>query len=291
MSEQPLKNQTQKLISLIDTEITRCLRKYPHRTDELLETALYCVGSGGHRWRPLLFLKIWEKLKPRSQQSSVLSIACGIEILHSASIILDDLPSMDDALMRRGRKTSHLEFNEARAILTACWLCDVAQHCIHDFQLQGLFKGGSDLEDEFRRTKNRLMQGQLRDLETTADSEKEILKTYELKSGAFYGFVASAPAKSFGMNELAIHLEKFGKCLGIAYQISDDIADQTATSTQLGKDVHKDDAKPTLPKKCGIDRAVALRKLYYDKSIAELKHLPGSTDDLIELTARIIVMD
>jgi geranylgeranyl diphosphate synthase type II len=290
MSEQSLENQIQKGITLINTELTRCLRKYPHRTEELLETGLYCVGCRGHRWRPFLFLKLLYKLHPSAQQSSALSVACAIELLHSASIILDDLPAMDDAAMRRGKKPSHLEFNEARAILTACWLCDVAQHCLHVFRPHPPFKGDSDLEDMFRKTKNRLMQGQIRDLETIARSEKEILRTYEMKSGFFFGFVAGTPAKLLGMNKLAIHLEKFGKFLGIAYQISDDIADQTATSKQLGKDVHKDDAKPTLPKKYGLQRAVALRKFYYDKSIAELKYLPGSTNDLAELASKIIFM-
>ena len=280
-----------QLLRQIDDEIVRCLDNYPHRTDELLEAALYSIGSGGHRWRPVLFLRIWEKLDNHKQQFSVLPLACAIECLHTATLLFDDLPCMDDGLIRRGKKTCHLEFTEARTILTACWLCDVAQHYIHRFHATQPSSGAQDLEDLFRATKNRLMQGQIRDLEQKAISEKGIIETYRLKSGVFYSLVASIPARILGLQKLAVHLERFGNFLGIAYQISDDIADQTTTAARLGKDVHKDDSKGTLPKRYGIKRAIALRKVYFKKAVIELKHLASPVDDLIELTERIVWMD
>ena len=115
-------------IRRVNSLLPQELHNYPHQTEQLLEAAEYAVAGPGHRWRPILFTRIYEKLSDKAQSSKALSVACAIEFLHTASLILDDLPSADDATLRRGKQPCHLEFGEARAILAALWLCDVAQH-------------------------------------------------------------------------------------------------------------------------------------------------------------------
>src|SRR5438105_4545519 len=121
-------------LELLNKSLLESLFSYPHQTSELLEAAIYSVESPGHRRRPILFLKTYEVLGGENQQA-VVPIACAFEFLHTASIILDDTPVMDNGLLRRGRKACHLRFGEARAVTTAIWLCDIAQYLVHQYQL------------------------------------------------------------------------------------------------------------------------------------------------------------
>lgn len=272
---------------LLNSELLKYLRGYPHRTDELYEAAVYSVDSPGHRWRPILFMRIYDKLDDKAELSSVLSIACAIEFLHTASLILDDLPSADDATLRRGKQPCHLKFGEARAILTALWLCDLAQHLIHEFDASGTEEAGMDLEGLFRKTKNAMMKGQILDLEQEILAQDRIIEKYRLKSGALYAFTASTPAYLLRLPELARHLSAFGDYLGIAYQCSDDVFDQTGSAEVLGKDVRKDENKSTIPALLGLRKATEIRDYYKERAINELSNVPGPIDDLIELVGRI----
>jgi geranylgeranyl pyrophosphate synthase len=271
----------------LNSQLLEYLRDYTHRTDELYEAAVYSVDSPGHRWRPILFMRIYDKLDAKAELSNVLSIACAIEFLHTASLILDDLPSADDATLRRGKQPCHLKFSEARAILTALWLCDLAQDLIHKFSISRTKNAGVDLEGLFRETKNAMMKGQILDLEQETLAEDHIIEKYKLKSGALYAFTASAPAHLLRQPELAKHLSAFGYYLGIAYQCSDDVFDQTGSSEALGKDVGKDQNKSTIPALLGLKKAAEIRDYYKQIAINELSKLPAPTDDLVELVEQI----
>ena len=273
----------------VNKRLAECLSEYPYNIKDLSQVVKYVVLSPGHRWRPILFLKIYGMLSGRKDVQPVLPIACSMEFLHTASIILDDLPSMDNALLRRGKKTSHLVFGEAKTVIAALWLCDVAQHLIHNTRLQNEERGFRlDLENNLRQTKSSLIAGQLLDLRQKQKTISEIIRMYELKSGGFYAFAASTPARLLGMRHIIKPLEEFGHYLGIAYQLADDIADLTANEKSLGKDIHKDDGKFTIPQKFGIRRAIELRDIYRDKAVAQLQKLSQPVDDLVILADRII---
>jgi geranylgeranyl diphosphate synthase, type II len=274
-------------IPVLNRTLEENLATYPHRTRELLEAALYSVSSPGHRWRPILLLKIYENVARERSPYDVLSFACAIEYLHTASIIMDDLPAMDDATLRRSKQPCHLKFGQPRAILTAHWLCDVAQHLIHEFDLRDYPRCTTDLEDLLRTTKNEMMRGQTLDLEGKNLSDEEIIEKYRLKSGALYGFTASVPAHLSGLAEAALHLERFGNYLGIAYQISDDIHDMTDNIGALGKDVRKDEHRGSIPYLHGIDKAIKMKDLYMGKCVGELKASGGPIDDIVELVEKI----
>jgi len=227
-------------------------------------------------------------LSREKYDQALLSIACSMEFLHTASIILDDLPSMDNALLRRGKKTTHLIFGEAKTVLAALWLCDVAQRLVRKSQLDDKQESQFDLEDAFRLTKSRLIMGQTLDLQGKRKSAGDIIKMYTLKSGAFYALVAATPARLLRMQHLIKPFQLFGNYLGIAYQISDDIADQISTEKSLGKDTHKDDGKCTIPQVLGMKQAVRLRTHYAELAIAQLRKLPFPTKNITRFATTII---
>ena len=274
-------------LELLNKSLLESLLSYPHQTSELLEAAIYSVESPGHRWRPILFLNTYEVLGGENQQA-VLPIACAIEFLHTASIILDDTPAMDNGLLRRGRKACHLRFGEARAVAAAIWLCDIAQYLVHQYQLAKPNAGG-DLEELLRLTKNEAMRGQIQDLERKDLTCEQIVEKYRLKSGAPYALAAATPAVVLDMSDAARNLKNFGYSLGIAYQISDDIHDQSDSAEVLGKDVHKDDNKSAIPALVGARKAIELRDFYKLQAINELSMIPASIDALVELVDRICV--
>lgn len=274
-------------IKSLNEKLVEYLASYPFQTDELFEAAAYSVESPGHRWRPILFLKIFQKLAHKTNYHDVLPIACAIEFLHTASIILDDLPAMDDGTLRRGKRPCHLEFGQPRALLTALWLCDVAQYLIHDFQLRSKLGCTADLEELLRSTKNEMMKGQTLDLEGENLTDNEILEKYRLKSGALYSFTACVPAYLLAQAKLAEHLKEFGNNLAVAYQISDDIHDCMDTAEDLGKDVNKDKNKDTIPLRRGIRKAAELKDFYKQKAINELSNIPAPIDDLVSLVEKI----
>ena len=144
-----------------------------------------------------------------------------------------------------------------------------------------------DLEGLFRETKNEMMKGQILDLEQETLTEDRIIEKYRLKSGALYAFTASAPAHLLRLPELARHLSAFGNYLGIAYQCSDDIFDQTGSAEVLGKDVRKDANKSTIPALLGLRKAAEIRDYYKLRAINELSNIPAPIDDLIELVEQI----
>jgi geranylgeranyl pyrophosphate synthase len=268
--------ETQK--HLIDLKLIDLLSAYPHGSDELKEAAIYSVGSTGHRWRPILFTRVYEKLTVPAHRVDVLPLACAIEFLHTASLVLDDLPCMDDATVRRGREACHIKFGQSRTVLASHWLCDVAQHYLQDFAPFNI-----DLENAFRKTKTDMMNGQILDLENTYLKENEIVEKCRLNSGSLYGFSASAPAIISNAGTLKRTLQKFGEYLGTAYQIADDIADVTSTSEVLGKNVRQDKGKRTLPALCGVERAKVIHESYKKNAVEEIRNVSIATDDLITM--------
>lgn len=273
-------------LQLLENKLSQYLNQHPQQTGELLEAAAYMVELPGHRWRPILLFAIYEALGGKNV-NDCLPIACSVEYLHTASIIIDDLPAMDDGKLRRGKKPCHLEFSQARAILTAHWLCDVAQFLLHGFQLRNITNLSVDVENYFRATKNEMMRGQILDLERKDLSHEEIIEMCRLKSGALYSFTASLPAYVLGATKAAKSLENFGNYLGIAYQISDDIHDCTNTVEELGKDVSKDEDKKTIPRVSGLSTAVELRDFYKRKAISEVKSIFDPIDQISNLVESI----
>ncbi len=244
--------------------------------DTLNQALSYALFPGGKRWRPV-FTILGAALIRQSDftpDSEVLKIACAVEFLHTSSLILDDLPSMDDADQRRGKATLHLVFGENIAILTALSLLnqsyallaavrssDVAQKLVSEICFcigsNGMI-GGQAVElhgdDGFPCTSH--IGG--RNLKTTA------LTRLMMTSGAI-----TCNARD---NEISA-LARFGECLGLAYQVYDDLLDVCDEGVVSGKTAHQDArlSRPSAVSDLGIDGTVKLVGDTIEEAIAELQ--------------------
>ncbi len=269
-------------LSFLNKYLIESLENYPYRTPVLLDAAKYAVAAPGHRWRPLLCLRMGRSLGVGD--AAMFPGAAAIEFLHTASIILDDLPEMDDATLRRGQLPTHKKYGAAVTIFTSHWLCQIAHHLIHGTPA---LCSPNDIEDRLRLVENGMMKGQVDDLENAGSDVPSILRRYQLKSGILYGFSASVPALIVGMPELAADLDEFGNILGTAYQISDDIHDCVDSEMILGKDIRKDVGKNTIPSLCGLQESYRLKEEFMAKALSKLFRLPGSHDEIIAMAESI----
>jgi len=261
------------------------------------EAMRYSALSGGKRMRPLLVYGAGRALG--LAPVTLDGIACAIEIIHAYSLIHDDLPAMDDDDLRRGRPTCHRAFDEATAILAGDALQALAFEVLAADESLGRFP---DRQVQVIRSvaracgANGMAGGQVLDLSAVgADLSREQLETmHGLKTGALITVSATAPALLAGAGtELSARLSRFGQCVGLAFQIHDDILDVTGDSETVGKKTNKDAAaeKPTFPSILGLEgsrqQAVRLR----DLAQAELRQFPGNCDALAWLAGYAIDRD
>jgi geranylgeranyl diphosphate synthase type II len=258
-SEEPLEIYLRKRAREVDTALDRLLPKVSLKPATIHRAMRYSLFAGGKRMRPILCLAAAEVCDERDDNA--LFPACAVECVHTYSLIHDDLPSMDNDDFRRGRPTSHKVFGEATAILAGDALLTVAfeilaavreprRYCLKDFMSELAFAAGS----------RRLIAGQVADLEAEArkSSRAELRFIHRCKTAAM--IIASVKLGAMASNatsEQLAALARFGSCLGLAFQVIDDILDVTQTSEKLGKSAGKDVAaqKTTYPSLIGVEAA------------------------------------
>lgn len=215
-----------------------------------LEPAVkYSLLAPGKRLRPLLCMMSAECLGAGTERA--IDPACAIEMVHTASLIVDDLPCMDDADMRRGQPATHKEFGSASAILVAFDLLNTG------YRVMSEAPGLSDQARlELARVLARatgssgLIGGQVRDLEAErgrATDTHGVKRIHELKTGALFVAAAESGAIVAGLHgEQLEPIRDFASRVGLAYQTLDDLLDVQGTLQSTGKDVGKDSDKATL---------------------------------------------
>ena len=235
----------------------------------------YSIFAGGKRIRPVLMMAACDAVG--GNRENLLPAACAMEMIHTYSLIHDDLPAMDDDDFRRGRATNHKVFGEANAILAGDALLTEA------FVLLSSDATGGGIDPEIRRRVIRIIAraagcagmvgGQVVDMESEG---KEIdLPTLEFihihKTGALIKASIEVGALLGGASEEAYKkLSRYGELAGLAFQIADDILDVTADQEELGKDVGSDEArgKATYVSLLGLrqarERADELRSMAMD---------------------------
>lgn len=233
------------------------------KEERLGSSMRYSFLGGGKRIRPLLILAL---VAGRSGELSLgsLEVAAAVEMLHTYSLIHDDLPAMDNDQYRRGQLTNHCQYDEATAILagdallTDCFtLC--AQAHLSAQQKVDLIQALAQAAGSFG-----MVEGQMLDMlgEHQQLSLEEVQHIHELKTGALFVFCAQAAVLLTNENEAqkeqALQEAKnFGQHLGLAFQIRDDILDVTKTTAQLGKTAGKDvvSEKSTYTSLLGLEQA------------------------------------
>jgi geranylgeranyl diphosphate synthase type II len=217
-----------------------------------------CLGPG-KRVRPLLAMLSSAHFGGR--ELAALDFGCALELIHTASLVLDDLPCMDDAVMRRGKLTLHRRFGEDTAVLSAVALLNHAY---------GVIAGDATVDPETRLALvallsetvgfHGLVSGQFRDLRDPEALRDELTLTslnYQ-KTGVLFAAAMVGGAMIAGADEEAqVQARLFANRLGLAFQLWDDLQDSVSTSEAMGKDVRKDDGRITFVTLWGEDRTRA----------------------------------
>jgi geranylgeranyl diphosphate synthase type II len=243
----------------VDRALDRFLPKESVAPATIHKAMRYSLFAGGKRLRPILCLAATEACGGKF--AAALPHACAVECIHTYSLIHDDLPSMDNDDLRRGRPTCHKVFGDAIAILAGDALLTVA------FEIATRAKPVSryDLHEVMREIaeaagSRKLIAGQVADLEAEGKnlSREQVRSIHENKTAAL--LTASVRLGAMAANASAKQLAAvtaFGRALGLAFQVIDDILDVTQTSEKLGKSAGKDLAakKATYPAVFGLEKS------------------------------------
>ncbi|MBI3447609.1 MAG: polyprenyl synthetase family protein [Acidobacteria bacterium] len=274
--------------ALVDARLPDLLPPKAAAADRVHDAMAYALLAPGKRIRPILSLAVASLLGGDPER--VLPAACSVEMVHAASLVLDDLPSMDGASLRRGRPATHVAFGEATAILAAVALLNHAY---------GVVAGWAGHETAGPRVRAALARrfseaigtsgvigGQQADL--SADGRALTLHELEFvhshKTGSL--FIASAEAAALVVSASAGDLEAlrhYAKNLGLAFQITDDVLDAEGTALRTGKDVRRDGNRTTFVTLCGVDGARQLGCELVDAAIAHLDRFGRRSQTLRDL--------
>lgn len=243
---------------LIDARLDQVLPSDSVAPTSVHTAIRWSVFAGGKRLRPMLLLAAGRAFGAASEM--LLETACALEMIHTYSLIHDDLPSMDNDDLRRGRATCHVRFGEATAILAGDALQTLAfETLVADQQLSAAKR--VELISEITRasgTPAGMVAGQACDLEaeSRAVSANELEQIHRLKTGALISAAARCGAIIADASEVELaSITSYAAQLGLLFQITDDLLDLTATAEMLGKTPGKDlrSEKATYPALFGID--------------------------------------
>lgn len=256
---------------------------------QLAEAMRYSLFAGGKRLRPGLVLGAAEIVS--GDDTAALPAACAIEMIHTYSLIHDDLPSMDDDALRRGRPTSHIVHGEAMAILTGDTLLAMAFDIISR-------AGNAAVVGEVARAAGAegMAGGQVIDLlsEDKQLTLEELRRLHAYKTGALIRVSVRAGAMLAGTDSDALEaLTHYGEHIGLAFQIADDILNVTGTEEALGKPVGSDLAhkKSTYPGVVGLNEARRLAEASSDEALSALEPFGAEAAPFRALARYIIDRD
>ncbi len=259
----------------------------------LHEAARWSLFAGGKRFRPSLLLAVGETFG--APRELLLKTAAAIEMIHTYSLIHDDLPAMDDDDLRRGRATAHKKFDEATAILAGDVLQTLAFQAISDDEnLTAEIR--VRLISELARaagTPLGMVAGQQLDLEGEGAlvSIADLEKIHRRKTGAMISFAARAGAIIAGARRTELEaISNYAENLGLLFQITDDLLDVTQTTEILGKTAGKDSAaaKATYPAFYGLDETANLAEKIHAEARRELQSIQRETSLLGEIADFIL---
>ncbi|MDQ2985502.1 MAG: polyprenyl synthetase family protein [Armatimonadota bacterium] len=257
----------------IDERLAELLPSEDERPESLHRAMRYAVLSGGKRLRPLIALALAEAVG--DMQAAALDAACAVELVHCFSLIHDDLPMLDNDDLRRGMPTVHIAFSEPIALLAGDALFALA--------FETLARTGSGeavaLLAEASGTRG-MVGGQTVDVECegTAPDLDTIEWIHRRKTGALFEAAAGMGALfGGGSAEQVVQARAFGADIGLAFQIADDVLDETGSTESLGKrsQADRDLHKATYPASIGVDGSRELARQSAERALERLEGFPN----------------
>jgi geranylgeranyl diphosphate synthase type II len=258
----------------------------------LIEAIRYSLLDGGKRLRPALVIESCRCAGGDLDSKSVIAAACAMELIHTFSLVHDDLPAMDDDALRRGKPTNHKVFGEAMAILAGDAMMTMAFEVI---ATDADPKFAPQLIAELAQASGPagMIGGQVLDMagENQSLNLDQLRQIHRLKTGALLTTSCRLGAIAAAADKSALEaLTEFGRHLGLAFQIVDDLLDVTSTPQQLGKATNKDrkKGKNTYPALIGLDNSRAEAESHLRSAIACLKEFGPAATSLCLLAEFVV---
>ena len=293
-----IKDYLQNRSALVDRALERWMPGEEVLPRSLHQAMRYSVFAGGKRLRPILMIAACESVGGHARQ--VLHAACAMEMIHTYSLIHDDLPAMDDDDFRRGRPTNHKVYGEATAILAGDALLTEAFRILADAEANRSVPPATvikviELVARYAGSQG-MVGGQVVDMESEGKEidfpTLEYIHTH--KTGGLILASVQVGALLGGANDSQVAaIKRFGGAAGLAFQIADDILDVVGDQQHLGKNVGSDQArgKATYPAQLGLDEARQRADELCGIAISALAPLGESAEILQELARYIVNRD
>jgi farnesyl diphosphate synthase len=283
--------------AVVESALERMLPGAGHEPRRLHDAMRYAVLGGGKRLRPLLAFAAGEAtLAPRERLTAV---ACAVELIHAYSLVHDDMPCMDDDALRRGKPTVHVEFDEATALLVG----DALQSAAFEALASAPLADDPATQVEMVRTlavasgARGMAGGQAIDLLVVGRSltQPELELMHIMKTGALIRASVTLGARCGSALEPAAldRLDHYAKCVGLAFQVVDDVLDAAASTATLGKTAGKDAAqgKPTYVSVLGLARARELAQRLRQDAHSALEGFGARATRLRDLADFIVLRE
>ncbi|MFZ3048930.1 MAG: polyprenyl synthetase family protein [Desulfatirhabdiaceae bacterium] len=254
----------------------------------LTQAMAYSLMNGGKRLRPILCMAACESMGGTAAQ--VLPVACAIEMIHTYSLIHDDLPALDNDVLRRGRPTCHMAFDEATAILAGDGLLTLSFQLLSEFDDMPAYVS-KDIQLTLISLISKaagyqgMIEGQMRDLlsEGQSISLQALEGLHLLKTGSMIeASVVSGTLLGGGSPEAVTRMKQYARCIGLAFQIQDDILNVEGDPDIMGKSagtdqLHKKGAYPAL---LGLEKAKVLAEELIDNALLHIDIFDSHSDPL-----------
>ncbi|SDN56168.1 geranylgeranyl diphosphate synthase, type II [Desulfonauticus submarinus] len=279
----------------INTHLTNILKKLSCPT-ELKKSVDYSLMAGGKRIRPILCLAWAEMLG--LEKNKILNFACGLEFIHTYSLIHDDLPSMDNDDLRRGKPTNHKVFGEAMAILAGDALLTQSFELMANNPIKPNYILEAILQVSIAAGPQGMVGGQVLDLSLENQRQtslSQIQEMHRLKTGALLEVACVSGAilaQEVGASKTDIkNASIYGRNIGLAFQIVDDILDVIGDENVLGKPVGSDirQGKSTYPSLVGLEESYNLAQKIIQNALESLQNYKGNTKIFLEDLANYII--
>ena len=293
-----LKDYFKQNIARVDQWLDRLLPSVETPPAKIHEAMRYSVFAGGKRLRPILTIATGELYD--APEAELLPVACALEMIHTYSLIHDDLPAMDNDTLRRGRPTNHVVYGEALAILAGDALLTQAFIALSGYATTPNSVGEARKVRVIAEvaqaagTVRALIGGQVLDIQHEGDlsvTGAQLEEIHRAKTGALIRCAIRTGAIIGGATESELAaLTEYSEKAGLAFQVADDVLDATATSETLGKTAGKDAAvqKATYTALYGVEGARRRAQQLCDEALAALEPIERNTEPLSEL-ARFII--